>query len=406
MIIVNTDKETFISGSCNNKNFRVPYSEEMLNKLKKIQVESGLTKDYSEYMACVESFKEVLSTYNYREDIKNVVDNLVFLKATGKYHIQVFGKVLDKVYVPDAIVDLILDNVERGIETEPLVKMCIRFLDNPKPTQERFNMLANYITQTWFDSEEAERLVEEEGLSEEVAKEMATYADLQITAEGYLKTSKVVDEVTEKYSIKLDDKGKPVLDDEGNAISIIVPRYADSYTINEETGETTKVTEYPEYLEDRVFKPAIYSGGDNFLSGDELGYKYQIGKLAKLPEWDMVSMTDGSKHEKGLHTGGLSYIQGYRHGDREVLDAFVCPSQIGKFTDEGLGEMTCKEFFIYGTSTVEGNLRSMYHTSTYTELRKEDLLKRIDEISDTLVKDAEKLEEDAQVKHAVIDSIL
>ena len=70
---------------------------------------------------------------------------------------------------------------------------------------------------------------------------------------------------------------------------------------------------------------------------------------------------------------GLSYVQGYLYGNRHLLEVFVCPSQIAKFTDQGLGEMTCKEFFIYGITTIDGNMRSLYHTSSYAKIQSEEI---------------------------------
>ena len=405
MITVNTDKETFISGSYNGKNFRIPFTAETFTVLKDLELRANDTNDFKEYMEIIEKFSESIK-YDYKSDVANVVDNIVYVLATDSYHISVDGQVLKSVKIPDVIMDLILDNVERDIESTPIIKACMRFLLNPKPTQERFNMFANYITQTFTDSAEVERLMEEEGLDIKVAEEMATYSDLQITTEGYLRTSKVVDEITEKWSIKHSEDGKPILDEFDNPIKEKVPRYATAYEINEETGEVTKVTEYPEYLEDRRFEPAIYTHGDNFFSGGVLGYKYEIGKLADLPSWNFVDMNDGNKHQKGLHTGGLSYIKGYyREGRNEILDVFVCPSQIAKFTDEGLGEMTCKGFYIYGASRMKGNLRSIYHTSSYTTLLKGELEEQLVEIAAALdVELQEKIDESA-VRYSLIDSV-
>lgn len=54
----------------------------------------------------------------------------------------------------------------------------------------------------------------------------------------------------------------------------------------------------------------------------------------------------------------------------QLLDCFVCPSMIGKFTREGTGEMTCKEMFIYGCTTLDQTTKSMFHSSNYQEDRR------------------------------------
>lgn len=387
MITVTTDKETFISGSYGAKNFNIPYSEEVYLKMKDVQKVANSAEDFKDYTKALEDF-EALTKYDFKSQTF-IHDNIVYVMATDTYHLKINDHVFDELSIPDDIMDIILNNVERDIDVSPIVKMCVRFMLNPKPTQSRFNMLAKYITQKFTDHEEVQRLMEEEGFSEEVALDMATYADLQITEEGYLRTSKVVDEITKKWSIQLDDSGKPVLDEDGNVVKILVDRYSKSYEIDEETGEVTETVEYPEFLEDRKFTPAIWKHGDKFFSGGELGYKYEIGKLASLPDWTFVDTEDERKHQRGLHTGGLRYIEGYYSPDRnEILDVFVCPSQIAKFTDAGLGEMTCKEFYIYGASRMKGNLRSMYHTSKYTstliETLKETLIAKLQEKTEEL----------------------
>ena len=71
-------------------------------------------------------------------------------------------------------------------------------------------------------------------------------------------------------------------------------------------GRFIKATQEQQlYLENMQFKPAIYKNGDKFYSGSELGYKYEIGKLAALPGWEYTSLVDESYHDKGLHMGKI-----------------------------------------------------------------------------------------------------
>lgn len=96
---------------------------------------------------------------------------------------------------------------------------------------------------------------------------------------------------------------------------------------------------------------------------------------------------------------GLSYVQGYLYGDRQLLDVFVCPSQIAKFTDHGLGEMTCKEFYIYGATHMDGNMRSLYHTSNYCKIQSSEI------VTDMIAKANEGLQIRARLGE-IKDSIL
>lgn len=362
MIIVNTDKKSFISGTYGGKNFSIPYSFMKYEELKNIENKSKCAKTPEEFKAVLSEFVSAIQI-DFKSVMATAIHGLTYVPETGKYHITIGDKYSD-IHIPDVLVKIITDNYSRGIENDPIINMCRRFLVNPKPTQERFDMLANYVTQTWTDYNEAEIMVEYQGIDSEVAIKYCTYSDIQITAEGYLKTSKVVDVL----------KG-------------LEPCETVQKLTRDSKGRFVKPTQEQQlFLENMEFEPAIYKHGDQFYSGGVLGYKYEIGKLAALPGWEFTSLVDESYHDKGLHIGGLRYVEGYLHYDRQLLDVFVCPSQIAKFTDRGLGEMTCKEFFIYGTSTIDGNLRSLYHTSSYAKIQSEEIEKQMKELAEIKTK--------------------
>ncbi len=390
MILINTDKKEYISGTYGKEKFSIPYDAETYDKLKEIAAESKKVKNLEELQPLLDTVASLVEV-DLTKSVTSGIGGIKFVPASGKYHIEV-GTGYSDVHIPDKIMDTMLDNMERDIENTPLINLCRRFLFNPKPTQKRFDMLANYITQTFTDKEEVKRIMEDQGVTREVAEKFATYKDMQVTEEGYLKTSKVVEELTMKYTVKLDDSGKPVLDEIGKPVIIQVPRWKTAYKVNEETGEVTEEQEKPNYLEERRFTPAIYKGGDKFFSGDELGYKYVVGELARLESWDQVSMIDEQAHEKGLHTGGLSYIENWLREGRELLDVFVCPSQIGKFVNNGCGEMTCKEMFVHGAATIEGTTQGLYHSSSYAAIQTDEMFKRLEEKVNE-IREANKIKE-------------
>ena len=63
----------------------------------------------------------------------------------------------------------------------------------------------------------------------------------------------------------------------------------------------------------------------------------------------------------------------------QLLDVFVCPSQIGRFTDQGIGEMAVKEFFVFGPGSLKGTTRGLYHTSTYAKIQSASIQKAIED---------------------------
>ena len=225
MIIVNTDKSTFISGSFGGKNFNIPYVEETYLKLmvlestfKGITTSEEASKLYEEVQECIKQDSNVKDSE---------IEGFVKDPKTGKLHLKL-GKRHSALYMPEELVTLMLKNKENKIENTPIINMVRRFLLNPYATQERLELLVAYIQQKFVDYAEVERLEEEEGLSREIAIPRATFSDLQITAEGYLKTSKIVNEITTKWSIVVDKDGKPVLDEDGEIQKEQVPLYKTS----------------------------------------------------------------------------------------------------------------------------------------------------------------------------------
>lgn len=282
MIIVNTDLKSYISGCYGGKNFSIPFTKEKYEAIKELEECAKGAKTHGE-LKNVYSFMDEEVKVDYNSLMVASVEGLVYRKDTKTYHL-VMGEGFSDLYLPEVLVNKVVDNYSRGIENTPIVNMFRRFIYNPKPTQERLDMLANYVTQTWFDEEEADRLMEEQGLSEEVAKVYATYNNIQITTEGYLRTYKVVDIIHNEETSK-NRKSLPMRDEKGRFI------------------KGAKAEEAKKFLEDIDFTPAIWKDGDKFFSNGVLGYKYKIGELAALPDWSYTSLVDESYHDKGLHTG-------------------------------------------------------------------------------------------------------
>ena len=281
MIIVNTDKQSFISGTYGGKNFSIPYSEEKYKELKALEHDSTLAKTPEEFKEVISIFSKAIQV-DFKAAMALSIHGLTYVPETGKYYITI-GEKHSSINVPEVLVKIITNNYARGIENIPIINMCRRFLVNPKPTQERFDMLANYVTQTWTDYNAAEKMAEEQGIDIEVALKYCTYSDIQITTEGYLKTYKVVD-----------------------LLKDLSPEECTSKLQRDSKGRFIKATQEQQlYLESMQFEPAIYKNGDEFYSGSELGYKYEIGKLAALPGWEYTSLVDESYHDKGLHTGKI-----------------------------------------------------------------------------------------------------
>jgi hypothetical protein len=386
-ITVNTDKESFISGAINGKAYNIPFDEGRYASLLELSkgcddaAENCSTKaEYDEKTKAAYDTAEDIVTVDFKETVAASNPYLDYNPSTEEYYLKV-GDKKSKHALPKKFVEIIEYSHEKGIDCMPVVNLCIRFLLNPFFTARKFRMLANEVTTTFTDKVEVERLMKEEGLSHEVATKRATYPDKEITKEGYLRTFKVVREIDYRWTLDLDENNKPKLDSNGKPIKKKVPRVETSYEIDEDTGEVKEVKDIP-YLEDRLFEPAIRSrsNSEDFYSGDKLGWAYKIGKLHALPSWESVDVETEQKHVGGgLYTGGRGYVECYLGSENTLIDAFVCPSKIGKFTDNGTGEMVCLEMFIHDATTIEGNTKGLYNTSTYGKLQKDQFEKEMAE---------------------------
>ena len=151
----------------------------------------------------------------------------------------------------------------------------------------------------------------------------------------------------------------------------------------------------PEFAEELLFEPAVMGqGGDAFWCGAKEGHFIRVGETHKLTSWDQVDCDDSHSCVRGLHCGGLRYIEGYQNGEGMVThNIFVDPMHIGAIIGLGTGNdgaMRVKQYFVHSTFTSVN--RNIYHSSKYAELT--------DAEYDTMVKEAvEKHANQAQELH-------
>ena len=221
--------------------------------------------------------------------------------------------------------------------------------------------------------------MEEHGLSEEVAERRATMYQMKITKEGLLNGYKVSTEILHKYEA----------DEDGNVKE--VPRY--KRTFNVDTGEIESEG-LPEHVEDRLFQPAIMgTSGDPFFCEGNNGYDkpnhfIKVGCTHRLPDWSYVNTNDRQSCVKGLHFGGLEYINCI---SGEIHNIFVDPMHIGAVPDDETGAARCLQYFVH--SSLAGVNGSIYHSSTYaakTDAEWAEMRKAIVEEYDSLAKEESK----------------
>ena len=368
-----------IAGSIGEDHFSVKFDKATFDTLTSLAAEAAEVTSMDDYKVIADKARELT-----KNDIASVIESECKLikinEKDGKLYLQHNG-VLSAIPMPQALVDRILASQDKDIDYMPLVRMWVRFLRNPNINKKgkgaRFaQKFFNFINMTYVHPKIKEDLIKE-GFSDEVATERATMYQMKITNEGLLNGYKVSAEHTVKY--EADENGKPVQKQ----------RYLKTFDIN--TGEVTG-DGLPETVEDRIFVPAMMGmSGDEFsCTGkngfDKLGHFIKVGCTHALDSWDQVNTNDDQSCVKGLHFGGLYYINSI---SGHIHNIFVDPMNIGAVPDDTRGAIRCKEYFVH--SSLAGVNGSIYHSSAYAKQTDAQFAEALDEaVKVRLEKEAKK----------------
>ena len=346
-----------ISGSYGDKTFCIDFNKEVYTKMLELAEKANTAVTMEDYKAVIEQF-EPLTVQDYTKTVQDKCEFIHVNKSTGEFFLQHNG-VVSSIPMPEALVERIYESMDKGLDFMPLVKMWTRWLRNPvlrtkmkkgwgKEFCERF---FNYINLRYVHPQLKKELMEEHGLSEEVAERRATMYQMKITKEGLLNGYKVSTEILTKFKEGEDGEVQEV------------PRY--KRTFNVDTGEIESEG-LPEHVEDRLFQPAVMgSSGDAFYCEGNNGYAnpqhfIKVGCTHRLPDWSYVNTNDRVSCVKGLHFGGLEYINCI---GGEIHNIFVDPMHIGAVPDDETGAARCLQYFVH--SSLAGVNGSIYHSSTY-----------------------------------------
>lgn len=180
--VISRGDEKLLNGVLCGEKFNVPYSEGLFVDLKTKQDEFNEFTEGSQVAAWEEEVKALLVEKEV-DIIETACPDLKKDNKTGFYYVTVEGTV-SKTPVPEELVAVILESVEKEIDPLPIVKAWIRFLRNPNFYAGKGELFADYITSLIVDEEEVERLIKDEGFTYEKAVERSTYNDVSITTEG------------------------------------------------------------------------------------------------------------------------------------------------------------------------------------------------------------------------------
>jgi len=358
MILVNR-KNDRITGAIQGKPFNILFDQAKFESLGVLSGRLDKCKDTATYNEVLDNAREIIQV-DHKEEVASVNGYLKYKPVTGQYHLVINkGKKSEKVSripLPETLAERIVESYDEKADYMPILLAWRRFLARHMGNEENCRLFANYLTAMYVNQEHKRHFVEEQGFTEEQAVASSTYNDIAITSFGILATYKVVDVVKLIWELTKDK--------DGNEIKRQVDAFPGTQVINEVTGEVIKTPGAPIYLEEITFTPSICKDGDNFMCGDELGYKYKIGKEHVLPV--------GAKrnHENtfgggGLYFGGQAYIEGYSNSETETLTCFIDPYDIISFQSDGKA-FRADRCFING-AMMEGELEGMYFISEYAK---------------------------------------
>ena len=372
MIHINVS-EGLISGSYGETPFSVTYDQNLYDAMIKVANAANDATDMETYKLHLGEF-ESLTVEDYTKIIQDKCEFIYVNPSSGDFFLKV-GDVVTNQPMPKALVDRIYESIDMGIDFEPLVKMWTRWLRNPLLKEKGQNFserFFNFVNMKYVHPKLMKELVEEQGLTEDVAERRATMYQMKITKEGLLNGYKVSKEVLHKYDAESGER---------------VDRY--KRTFNPDTGEIDSEG-IPEVVEDRLFEPAIMgSGGDAFSCEGSNGFNsdghfIKVGCSHRLPSWDCVNTNDDRSCVPGLHVGGLKYISFY---SGEIHNVFIDPMHVGAIPDDVDGAIRCLQYFVH--SSLAGVNGSIYHSSTYAaktdkeweDMRTEILTEYLDQVN-------------------------
>lgn len=358
MILTVNQINNTLSGIIGTEKYNIPYTKETYDALVEQETAFSEAESLEEAKATIEAARAVISAITKEATESKFGDYLVRDDKSNKFYLKL-GDVVSKKALPQALVTMLLEALDKGMSIEPYVKCWAWFLKNPRYTDYKAQYFAKYLTTKYVDKVKYKEL-KEEGYDHEQAIAGATFNDISITKNGLLSTYKYAQVVKWKFDPTTGDR---------------VERYDAEY--DEETG--VKTVKLPENAEDYTLMPPIMGeGGDAYFAGDVLGHRIVVGAAHRLPENARRNTQDGSFGGGGLHLGGLQYIDGYGGHGRLLLNCFVNPMHILGFSDSGDGAIRVDAYFVQSACFAPN--KGFYNESNYLAQNKAEWEAMLSEI--------------------------
>ena len=364
MINVNRTGD-LITGSVNGNPFSVTFSEEKHKEMLALEEKANNVETMDELKAIVEQFIP-LTKESYKEIVEIITPFIHVNKATNQFFLK-WNNVISSRPLPTAFAERLITSVEKSIDIMPLLKCWVRFQrpyeGKPAYSKERADAFSWFISAPYVNEDNVAKLMSEQGLSREKAKELSTTPQVAITKEGLIVGYKVSKEIRHKYDLN------------DNEEVITKSRYKKS--VDPDTGMITY--DEPIHSEDLLFEPAVMGQSyDAFWcvgnGHNSKAHHIRVGCQHFLDSWNQVSYP-GSP---GLHFGGLNYIRNYQNEGTVTHNIFVDPADIHSISQLGDGAVTCKSYFVY--SSFKGVNKNIYHSSKYAEMKDKEFQIELEKI--------------------------
>ena len=376
MILTVNQINNTISGIIGTEKYNIPYTKVCYDTLVEAETNFADATSLEEAKAALETAAHVVNSITTETNQTKFGDYLVRDDNSNKFFLKL-GTVVSSKALPEALVTMLLEALEKEMSIEPYVKCWVWFLKNPLYSDRKAEYFAHYLTTKYVDQEKVAEFLEA-GFEQEQAIAKATFNDISITKNGLLSTYKYALIVNYKYDPETGDR---------------VNRFDTSF--DPETGEAS--VKLPEVAEDYVLMPPVMKeSGDAFFAGEALGHRIVVGQTHILPKDAKRNTIDGSFGGGGLHLGGLKYIESYGGRDTLLLNCFVNPMHILGFTDGGDGAIRNDQYFVHSACFAPN--KSFYNESNYLAQNKaeweanlKEAIERHEEIKAQIDKSTEEL---------------
>lgn len=358
MILTVNQINNTISGVIGTEKYNIPFTETDRDQLVTLETAFSEAETLEEAKSILADAKLLVESVAKTTNQTKFGEYLVRDDNSNKFYLKL-GSVVSSKALPDALVTMLLEALEKDMTIDPYVKCWTWFLKNPLYTDRKAQYFAKYLSTKFVDKDKYKELIEE-GYEKEQAEAMATFNDISITKNGLISTYKYARIVNWKYNATT-----------GEAED----RYEVEY--DPETGE--KKVKLPVEAEDYVLMPPIMGeGGDAYYAGDALGHRIVVGATHRLPDVALRNTQDGTTGGGGLHLGGLKYIEFYGGEGRLLLNCFLNPMHILGFTDGGDGAIRSDGYFVHSACFAPN--KSFYNESNYLAQNKAEFEENLSEV--------------------------